>query len=273
MEDEINLNDIFDVLWRNRLMIIGVFIIAILVGGVISFAMPPIYRTSSIIALGNFAEPIYTSQSTALQIMQSDEFLIDVFKELNKPPDKFRDFKDSIRIVAVTGTDNLLKISVDSKSRQDDMETIQGIIQLFGNRSEWSYNLQMKILSDHLAVTKSNLDILNSDLNATRATLKNIQNNTNASGETVQQTELRSSRMIEYLKIEEDDRQASLESYLDLNKQLTLARHLLVVQEPREPLIPVEVQRIMIMAIAGMLGLIIGIFAAFLKGGFWRRTK
>jgi uncharacterized protein involved in exopolysaccharide biosynthesis len=42
MEDEINLRDIFRLLWKRRLLIISTFVIAVLVAGVISFAMPPL---------------------------------------------------------------------------------------------------------------------------------------------------------------------------------------------------------------------------------------
>jgi uncharacterized protein involved in exopolysaccharide biosynthesis len=283
MEDEIDLYDIFDVLWKDRLLIIGIFMIVVLVAGVVSLVMPPSYRTSSIVALGNFddmqsgstdsgmKDTIYTKQAAALQIMLSDEFLIDVFKELNMTPDKFKEFKRSIGIVAVSGTDNLLKISVDSKSRQQGMPIIQGIIRLFVNRSEGSYDKQRKVLSNDLAITQVNMNILDSDLNDTREALKNIQSN--ASGESPQQTELRASRMIEYLQIEETRRQTLLDHYLGTQKKLTLVRLIDVVQEPREPFIPVEVPRILIMAVAGMLGLIIGIFAVLLRDGLRRRAE
>jgi len=54
MDDEIDLRDIFRVLWNGRHLIIGVFVVAVLVAGVISFAMPPVYKISSIITGGNF---------------------------------------------------------------------------------------------------------------------------------------------------------------------------------------------------------------------------
>jgi hypothetical protein len=129
----------------------------------------------------------------------------------------------------------------------------------------------MNILSDQLAITQVNMDILNGDVNESRELLKNIQNN--ASSESPQQDDLRFSRMIEYLQIEEKRRQDLLDRYLDLQKQFTLARHLKVVQEPRVPLIPELSQKIVIVASAAMLGLIIGIFAAFLREGLRRRAE
>ena len=271
MEDEIDLFDIFGVLWRSRLLIIGIFTIAVLVAGIVIIAMPPIYKTSSIIALGNFGDDIYTSQAAALTIMLSDEFLLDVFQELKMTSDKFSEFKKNIIIENVKGTDNLFTISVYSKNQQEGMRIIQGIIQQFSNLSEESYNRQTNILSNQLANTNVNLEILNRDVNESRVLLKNIQNN--MLNESPQQNELRFSQMIEYLPIEEKNRQDQLNLVLDLQKQLTLARHLKIVQEPRVPLIPDQSQKIIIVAVAGILGLIIGIFTAFLRDWLRRRAE
>ena len=57
MEDEIDLRDIFGVLWKRRLLILGTFIVAVLLAGVISFAMPPVYKVSSIVAVGLYDDP------------------------------------------------------------------------------------------------------------------------------------------------------------------------------------------------------------------------
>lgn len=100
MEDEIYLSDIFRVLWKSRLMIIGIFAIFVLVAGVVSFAMmSPSYRSSTIVALGNFGDPIYTNQDSAMAIMQSDEFILDVIDRLDfeVPPEEFRALKGGDR--------------------------------------------------------------------------------------------------------------------------------------------------------------------------------
>ena len=83
MVDEIDLRDIVRVLSKRRLMIIGVFVFSILVAGVISFAVPPVYKVSSIIAIGYFDDPAYTSQASMKNVMISDEFLLEVFEAIS----------------------------------------------------------------------------------------------------------------------------------------------------------------------------------------------
>lgn len=269
MEDEIDLRDIFDILWKSRLLIIGIFMIVVLVGGAISFSMPSIYRVSSIVAIGNFGDPIYTGQASAQGIMLSDEFLLDVMEKLklNLTSNGFSALKGSIKVVPIKGTDNLLEISVESKNKQEGKDIIEGMVQLFTNRSEESYNKQKKILSDQLAITQERLDVVDRDINQSRVVLKIIEN---ASSSSSIDSELRVSRMIDYLQGEEARRSTLLDHYQDLQKQLTLLSTMKVVQEPKEPLTPVGPRKALMMAIAGIFGLMISIFAAFLREGLKR---
>ncbi len=275
MDDEIDLRDIFGVLWKRRLLIIGVFVVAVLAAGVISFVMPPTYEVSGIVALGNFGEPIYTDQAAATDIMLSDEFLLDLIGKLNLSitPGNYSGFKESIKIEPVKGTDSLLMISIETKDKQQGIEVIDGIVRLFANRSEVSYNKQMKILSDQLAVTDENLNIIEGDINQTRDVLKGVVEVSGESAGTFSiDNEVRVSRTLDYLQAEETRRSALIDRDLDLKKQLTLSRHLDVVQKPTEPLAPIWPKKALIVAVAGILGLMIGIFAAFLREGLGKRT-
>lgn len=271
MEDEIYLSDIFRVLWKNRYMIIGIFAIFVLVAGVVSFAvMSPSYRSSAIVALGNYGEPIYTSQDSAMAIMESDEYMLDVIDQLDfeVPPEEFRSLKEGIEIEPVKGSSSLLMISAVRKEKQEGKEIVDTMIRLFGERSENSYNRQQKILSDSLASTEMRLETTELDLGQTREVLMEIIEY--GSGTPTMDIELRISRTLDYLQSGESRRSTLLDRELELEKQLTLLRHLEVVQETREPVAPIESKRVVIVAVAGMLGLMVGIMAAFLREGHRR---
>jgi len=272
MEDEIDLRDIFRVLWKRRLLIIGVFMVAVLVAGVISFAMPSVYKVSTIIAVCNFEDPIYSSQASAKSIMLSDEFLLEVFEQIspNAPGGEFRTFKDSVKVVPVKGNDKLIGISVETPKRQEGLKAVEKMVRLYAIRSEDSYNKQKKILSDQLAVTQERLDVIDMEINQTREALQGIQD---SSGSSAVQGEMRFSRTLDRLNGMETQRSALIDRSLDLQKQLVLIRNLEVVQPVREPVSPIWPRKALIVAIAGMLGLMVGIFAAFLREGLGRPAK
>lgn len=262
MDDEIDLREIFRVIWKRRLLIIGVFVLAVLIAGVISFTMPSVYRVSSIVAIGNFEDPVYTSQASAKGIMLSEQFLLKVFRQLpNTTISDFNAFKGSVSVESVKDSDRLIEISVETPDRQGGREAVEKIVLLYANRSEDSYNRYKKILSDQLATTQERLDILDMDINQTREALQYTQN---ASGSSAMQEELSFSRALDRLSGMEAQRSALIDKSLDLQKQLDLLRHLEVVSPAGEPVSPVGPRRVLMVAIAGMLGMMVGILAALI---------
>jgi len=264
MEDEIDLRDIFRVLWKRRLLIIGVFVAAILMAGVISFAMPSVYKISSIITVGNFDDPVYTSQASMKNVILSDEFAQEVFEQIspNATWSEFRTFKDSLKVEPVRDSDRLIEISVETKNKQEGLKAIEKMIWLYANRSEVSYNRQKKILSDQLAVTLQRLDVIDLEINQTQEALQGIQDLT---GSSAVQGEMQFSRTLDRLNGMQTQRSALIDRRLELQKQLVLIRNLEVVQPATEPVSPIGPRKDLIVAIGGMLGLMVGIFAAFLR--------
>jgi len=90
------------------------------------------------------------------------------------------------------------------------------------------------------------------------------------SGTPTMDIELRISRTLDYLQSGESRRSTLLDRELELEKQLTLLRHLEVIQETREPVAPIESKKVVIVAVAGMLGLMVGVLAVFLREGLRR---
>lgn len=269
MDDEIDLRDIIKLLWGGRYLIVGVFLAAVLVAGAISFAMPPVYKVSSIIALGNFNDPIYTSQISAKEIMTSDEFILDVVDNLSftVPSGEFRALRDSIDVIQVKDTENLIQVSIETNDRQKGIMIIGEMIRLYRQRSESSYNRSIKILSDQMASSREQLDVLGNDINQTREVLKSMQSNSvrSESSQSIAENDIRISRTLDYLNAQESRRSALLDSYLSLQKEMELSRHLDIIQPAKEPVYPVKPRKVLNIVIAAMLGLIIGTLAAFLR--------
>ena len=273
MEDEIYLSDIFRVLWKSRYMIIGIFAIFVLVAGVVSFAvMSPSYRSSAIVALGNYGDPIYTSQDFATSIMLSDEYLLDIIEQLSfeVPPDDFRAFQDSIDVAPVEGSSNLLFISAEREDAQECVEIVETIVGLFVERCEDSYNKYVKLLYEDLASTQERLKVVETDSSQTREAVVELSN---APGNPMSENELRVSRTLDLLNSQESRRSSLLDHELALQKQLTLLRQLEVIQEAREPVAPIKSKRALLVGIAGILGLMVGVLAAFLWEGLRRAVE
>ncbi|HPO89150.1 MAG TPA: Wzz/FepE/Etk N-terminal domain-containing protein, partial [Methanothrix sp.] len=272
MDDEIDLREIFLVLWKNRLLIAAVFLIAVVAAGAISLMMPSVYRASCLVALGNFGDPVYTTQSGASEIMTSDAFVLDLLSRLNLSlsPGKLAAFKDCMRIEPVKGSDRLLSISMETTDPDEGARILREMVSLFADRSNQSYSEQRGLLVEQLSATNQLLDSVEESINQTRQAMKEIEG---ATGVSSLEKSLLLSYKLDYLQNAESQRLSLMDRYMNLQKQLILMKSLEIVEAPAVPLQPVKPRRMLIVGVAGMLGLMLGVFAAFLRVALRREEQ
>ena len=99
-------------------------------------------------------------------------------------------------------------------------------------------------------------------INQTRQAMKEIEG---ATGVSPLEKSLLLSYKLDYLQNAESQRLSLMDRYMNLQKQLMLMKSLEMVEAPAVPLQPVKPKRTLILAVAGMLGLMLGVFAAFLR--------
>jgi len=242
VEDEIDLRDLLDVLWRERRLIAGIFLVAVLAAGAIGFLMPSIYRASCIIALGNFGDPVYTTQADASEIMLSDAFILDLAERLNisrsRTPDALR---ESINVEPVKGSDRLLRVSIETEDPEEGTNIIEEMSLLFVDRCNQSYSKQRGILMEQLAVTEELLNSVEKSVNQTHESLATIDG---ASGVSPVEKSLLLSYKLEYLQSAESQRLSLFNRQMDLQKQLELMKYVEVVEAPVVPTEPVKPRRL-----------------------------
>jgi capsular polysaccharide biosynthesis protein len=251
-------------------LIAGIFLIAVLAAGAIGLLMPSIYRASCIIALGNFGDPVYTTEDTAKELLLSDEMLGGVIAQLklDAPAKKLRAFKEGIEIKHIA--DNVLEISIETDDQENATKIAKTMVSNFVGQSEERYNKYRGHLSERLVVDQQTLAALDNEINLTRETQRELEKLPGVSQETL---ELRYSRTLEYLNSMESRRASLMNEYLSLKKELDFMENAKILAVSEEPTEPVKPRRLMIISVAGMLGLMVGIFAAFLKEGLERPAE
>lgn len=268
MEDEVDLRELILVLWKRRWLIASIFLAAVIIAAVISFAMPPTYEVSTIISLGVFPDPAYTTQASAREILLSDELLLTVINslKLDVPREKFRSLKETIKVEPIKDT-NFLKISVKTRNRAEGKAIVENMVELFKERSEPSYQQHRQLLANQLASVQTRLSAIEKDISQTREVLKAIESTTGISSV---EKDLRRSRTLEYLQSEESQRIGLLDRYLGLQKEINGLKDVQVIRGAREPVYPVKPNKKLNVAVAGILGLMVGVFAAFMLEYFQR---
>lgn len=261
MEEELDLRDLILILWKRRKLILGIFLAAVLAAAAVSFIIPPTYEVSTIIALGVFPDPTYTSQASAREILLSDELLLNVISalKLDVPREKFRGFKQTIKVEPVNDT-NFLKISIQTTNRSEGRAIVEKMVELFKERSSASYQQYRQLLAGQLDAVRTRLSSVEADIKKTREVLSAIESTT---GISPVEKDLRRSRTLEYLQSEESQRIELLDRYLALQKEINGLKDVQVIRGAREPVYPVKPNKKLNVALAGMLGLMVGVFMAF----------
>jgi len=269
MDDEISLRDIFRVLWKNRSLLAGTIIISIVIAILASLLMPQIYQVSGIIYLGNFSDGVYTNTDSAKALMVSDGFLSETIEQLSfeVPSDKYNLFKSGIEIDHAKDAENILVITHNSPNGTEGKEIVETMIRIFAARSNVSYNIERQIPLDQMARIKADIISVEDSINQTHEVLNNLQDAHGTDTISRIETELRISRTLELLQGEEAWYSSLMDRYSSLEIKLDQLEPMMVVQEPRLPAAPIQTKMTLNIMIAAMFGLIIGILAAFLKGG------
>lgn len=268
-DDEIDLRDLILVLWRHRWFIIGVFLVSVLTAGIISFAMAPVYRVHTLIALGQYPSSTYTNPAAVRELLLSDDFLYQVVRELrqNVAERDLRRFKDTIKVEQVKDT-GMLNISIETTDRKEGRAVLEKMVALFKSQSRPDLERHRQLLRDQLGSVKARLLDVEKTIRETRENLAALET---ASGLTRTEKDFRRSQLLETLQGYEDQRLALLDRYLDLQKELNGLEDVKVIRSPREPVYPVKPNKKLNISIAGVLGLMIGVLGAFVIE-FFRRN-
>lgn len=269
MDDEIDLRDVFRMLWKNRSLAAGTIIISIVIAILASLLMPQIYQVSGIIYLGNFSDSVYANADSAKALMISDGFLSEAIEKLSfeVPSDKYNLFKSGIEIDAAKDAENLLVITCNSPNGTEGKEIVETMISIFAARSIVSYNSERQIPLDQMARIKADIISVENSINQTREVLNNLQDAHVTDTISRIETELRISRTLEFLQAEEAWHSSLMDRYDSLEIRLDQLVPMRVVQEPRLPAAPMQTKMALNVIMATVFGLILGIFAAFLREG------
>lgn len=259
-ENEIDLRDLIGVLWRQRIVIISLFLVTVLISAILSyFVMSPVYRATTIISLGNYNSNIYTKQAAATEVLTSDDFVISVVKnlDLNVPMTNLKAFKQTIKIESIKET-NFLRISVDNTNPREAQAILDKMVTLFIQKSNTDYHKHSDLIKQQLSTVRLRMNDLDGEIDQTRATLAGIEKSSISSVE----KDLRRSRTLEYLQGTEEQRLALLDKYLELQKEFDSLQGVEVIRATREPANPIKPNKKLNVTIAGVLGVILGIFVS-----------
>ncbi len=270
MDEEIYLSDIvnyvkhiFSILYKQKFLILGIFILAILLGGAMSVQQPKQYNTSVIIKLSNVTDPTYSNGQLVTAILQSDEYVLRVLEKegLVKDLSEVEKIKKGLNIVLITKDGKYIQLSYISSNRQNSTRILQLLTSELISDSEIYFNRTKSQLSRKLTQNENDLSIINSNINATYESLKNLDKIQGMNQETI---ELSHSRTLDNLQMLTEQRTTLINNILDIRNELeNMENSKIVVVTSDGQKEESSSNRTII--VAGIIGLLIGVFAAMMR--------
>jgi len=255
-DDEIDLRDLILVLWNYRKFVLGIFLASLLIGAVISFAITPVYQVKAKISLGNYAvdpdngQPLMTPE-TAREILLSSDFQEEAWGHENNA--------GALNIAPVENT-NILQFTLETSEPQRGMVLLNKLIAQFEEKTKEQYERSIELLNQDLQNTDGELQEINKSIAHTREILEN----TSAS-------QLQQAGLLDTLSRFLEQRDKLSERKLKTEQKLNSIEGMEVLERPEAASSPMRPNKKLNIVVAGMLGLMVGVFMAFIVDYFRRK--
>jgi len=232
VEDEIDLFELFQKLYQERWLILGITAITTLIILLVSFLIPKTYKAEVFFEIPTFQTSQNTSQN--IQIINYPE-LSDAFKSY----EKYRKFPFEAKISQIRNSPNIGKIEVEGSSPEEAKKNLSEVINI----------INKELFSEKLNVIEENL---NKRINAIDITIKEFISKGN---------NLYDPTKIADLLTEKERIQKWLQ-----NPQIISPLDIIVSPEPIRP------KPLIYTAIGFITGIFLGIFVALIKEAIKSRT-
>lgn len=254
-EDEIDLRDLILVLWKWRKLILAIFLASLLIGIVISFAVTPVYQVQAKISIGSFepdpksVQPKITPETAKEMLLSSDL------------QEEAWGAGADVGVLSVTPVENtnILEITLETNDPQQGEVLLNKLITLFSEKEGVQYKRSKELLNNELQRIDRELQEVNKGIKQTRDLLEKL-----SSAEPSSTSEIQQMKLLDTLSRFTEQRDKLLEKKLETEQKLNSIEGIKVLEKPEASPSPVRPKKKLNIVVAGVLGLMVGVFAAFM---------
>jgi uncharacterized protein involved in exopolysaccharide biosynthesis len=251
-DDEINLRDYINVLVKRKITILIVFLVCVATAAFHSFTAPEVYKVDAALRIGKIGKTLM-SKEEAIRLVQSKRVLQPVVDKLDKDL-SVQGLKESIKIEKIEDT-NLINLSLNHKNPKRAIAVLSAIADNFTARGNDTYNKQIELLEQRIKALENRQQFIEAGMQQLTVSIQK--------GET-RDFPLIQNALTNYEQIYSD----LTDKLFSSKKQLIQAEKFRLFEAPLMPENPISPKKKQNIAIAGILGLFLGVFIAFFRE-FW----
>jgi uncharacterized protein involved in exopolysaccharide biosynthesis len=251
-DDEINLRDYINVLIKRKVTIFVVFFLCVVFAAFYSFTAPKVYKVEETIRIGQ-VDGSLISKLEATRLIRSKNILEPVVGALDKDL-SLSGLKGSIKIEEVKGT-AFLTVSINYNNPERAIKILKNIADNFIQYGNSLYAKKIKLLEERMEALEIQKQSIKKEINSLKGVIKDKV----TPDYSLIQDALTSYEAI-YSQL--DDKIYSLKV------KLANARNFELFEPPLKPENPISPKKKQNIAIAAVIGLMLGVFIAFFRE-FW----
>jgi uncharacterized protein involved in exopolysaccharide biosynthesis len=265
-EDEIDIREYIKVIIKRKKLILAIFLVSVVAAAIVSLRMPKVYEITSIVQLGKVNDVLIKNED-AKTIMLNQNLLLSIINDLNLEitPEGLQ--KD-IKITDIKDTD-LLKIKITYSDIDTVIKINDAIVNPLITQGQNLYRTRITIINERLKELQGAIKNAEDDISRTQNMIMGIP-----SSKDISQAEL-SLRMIilqNTLPKYENNLTDLRNQRNDLQILLSSSKDFMIFDAPIKPKNPIGPKKKQNVLIAGMFGLMFGVFLAFVLE-FWQKDK
>jgi len=267
-EEEIDLREYINVLLKRKGIIILIFLIAVITAAMVSyFVLTPVYQSSATFAVALVDDRPVLNISESLEIMSSNLILDEVIKEMNLNISASA-LKSRIKAENLKGT-NFIKVTAEANSPEEAKELVENTIEVFIEQSQSEYKEKIKLIEDRLKI----LELQVVEFEKSSEEIKKIKKKVITSEELSEAERQFQTSLLLSSSVTERSLYNSLTGQINsLKASLNNCQDFKIINYAQLNITPIKPNKKLNILIAGVLGLFVGIFAAFFME-FWQKGK
>lgn len=258
-EDEISLSEIISILWKRKLLIVILPIMAAIIAFTASQFLTPTYNSTVKLSLGNLGHQMYTNVDTAEQVLLSRDLLRPIMDQLNLEYETANNFRQIINVKKLPTT--MLEVEVSYHDPDKVQQIAQMLADGFIKKAEPIFLEKKGLMEQRYQSTLTQYEKVGESINRNKEAITRIETNqalTNA------EKDLSRARLIDYI-MKDEILFNSLEGTLQqLELQLLDVEKAVIFEEARVPLYPSSPNKLLNTAIGLVIGVMVAIGLSFL---------
>jgi len=268
MEEEIDLREYIKVLIKRKWLILTIFLLSVITAGIVSYlVLPPIYKSSVTFKIAQINDELLFDTNDIENKVKSDYVLQKVIENLQLDV-TLRELASIIKIDNINES-AYVRLASESTSPETAREIVLSTVNQFVELNQTFYQIKIDLLKKERQSLENQMTLEREKIEEAEKLRLDI---INSEGLSLTEKQIQINLLLNYSTQIRENYNLLANQYYILENQILNSNNFEIINYPSVPQSPIKPNKKLNLAIAGVLGLFLGVFIAFFTE-FWQSNR